>query len=243
MSRWIRHAAPLPAASGGVVRYKTSVIVLIDHKPGMLALTLQAFGVRGVNLMALQSRPERSAPWTYRFYVDVDGSKIRFHFRGKSGMTFRTKPPAVIRSRLGPGSLDLVADGPHALIGGTTGSGKSELLRSIVAAIAFDQPPDKVNLFLIDYKGGTAFEELVPLPHVVGCVTDLDRHLSIDRLDHAERGAVARQRSDLDPCEAGVRSFERAEPRNIRSSVVTTAMPTLPRMKYFHAASSASCVR
>ena len=67
-------SADLPPASGGAVRYKTSLIVLIDHKPGMLALTLQAFGVRGVNLMALQSRPERSAPWTYRFYVDVDGT-------------------------------------------------------------------------------------------------------------------------------------------------------------------------
>ncbi len=67
-------AVELPPASDGATRYKTSVIVLIDHKPGMLALTLQAFGVRGVNLMALQSRPERSAPWTYRFYVDVDGS-------------------------------------------------------------------------------------------------------------------------------------------------------------------------
>lgn len=67
-------APALPAASSGATRFKTSIIVLIDHKPGMLALTLQAFGVRGVNLMALQSRPERSAPWTYRFYVDVDGS-------------------------------------------------------------------------------------------------------------------------------------------------------------------------
>ncbi|MGH7525565.1 MAG: 3-deoxy-7-phosphoheptulonate synthase [Gemmatimonadales bacterium] len=67
-------APALPEASTGTSRYKTSVIVLIDHKPGMLALTLQAFGVRGVNLMALQSRPERSAPWTYRFYVDVDGA-------------------------------------------------------------------------------------------------------------------------------------------------------------------------
>ena len=66
--------AELPPATPGATRYKTSLIVLIDHKPGMLALTLQAFGVRGVNLMALQSRPERSAPWTYRFYVDVDGS-------------------------------------------------------------------------------------------------------------------------------------------------------------------------
>jgi len=65
---------PLPAPARGASRYKTSLIVLIDHKPGMLALTLQAFGVRGVNLMALQSRPERSAPWTYRFYVDVDGA-------------------------------------------------------------------------------------------------------------------------------------------------------------------------
>ncbi|MFL5449831.1 MAG: 3-deoxy-7-phosphoheptulonate synthase [Gemmatimonadales bacterium] len=60
--------------SGATSRYKTSLIVLVDHKPGMLALTLQAFGARGVNLMALQSRPERSAPWTYRFYVDVEGS-------------------------------------------------------------------------------------------------------------------------------------------------------------------------
>ena len=60
--------------SPDATRFKTSLIVLVDHKPGMLALTLQAFGARGVNLMALQSRPERSAPWTYRFYVDVEGS-------------------------------------------------------------------------------------------------------------------------------------------------------------------------
>ena len=40
----------------------------------MLAHTLHAFGARGVNLTALQSRPERSAPWTYRFYVDVEGA-------------------------------------------------------------------------------------------------------------------------------------------------------------------------
>src|SRR5215207_4167923 len=60
--------------TAGATRFKTSLIVLVDHKPGMLALTLQAFGARGVNLMALQSRPERSAPWTYRLYVDVEGA-------------------------------------------------------------------------------------------------------------------------------------------------------------------------
>ncbi|HKV75666.1 MAG TPA: 3-deoxy-7-phosphoheptulonate synthase [Gemmatimonadales bacterium] len=53
---------------------KTSLIVWLDHRPGMLAAVLQAFAARGVNLTALQSRPERSAPWTYRFYIDVEGT-------------------------------------------------------------------------------------------------------------------------------------------------------------------------
>ncbi|MEO8031995.1 MAG: 3-deoxy-7-phosphoheptulonate synthase [Gemmatimonadota bacterium] len=53
---------------------KTSLIVWLDHRPGMLAAVLQAFAARGINLTALQSRPERSAPWTYRFYFDVEGT-------------------------------------------------------------------------------------------------------------------------------------------------------------------------
>ncbi len=62
--------ADAPASGPG----KTSLIVSLDHRPGMLAHTLQAFSARGVNLTALQSRPEPSAPWTYRFYVDVEGA-------------------------------------------------------------------------------------------------------------------------------------------------------------------------
>ena len=54
---------------------KTSLIVWTDHRPGMLAAVLQAFAGRGVNLTSLQSRPERSAPWTYRFYFDVEGGQ------------------------------------------------------------------------------------------------------------------------------------------------------------------------
>ncbi len=67
-----RSDVPLPQNPDGP--FKTSLIVCVDHKPGMLALTLQAFGARGVNITALQSRPERSKPWTYRFYVDVAGA-------------------------------------------------------------------------------------------------------------------------------------------------------------------------
>ncbi len=74
--------------------------------------------------------------------------------------------------------LDLRRDGPHALIGGTTGAGKSELLRTLVAALAVASPPDLLSLVLIDYKGGAAFDACARLPHVVGIVTDLDDRLA-----------------------------------------------------------------
>ena len=65
---------PAPAPAEQPVRRKTSLLVWLPHKPGMLAAALQAFASRGVNLTSLQSRPERTAPWTYRFYVDVEGA-------------------------------------------------------------------------------------------------------------------------------------------------------------------------
>ena len=78
----------------------------------------------------------------------------------------------------GPVLLDFVADGPHLLVGGTTGSGKSELLRSIVAGIAATADADHVAMVLIDYKGGAAFDCCADLPHVAGLVTDLDADLA-----------------------------------------------------------------
>ena len=74
-------------------------------------------------------------------------------------------------------TLDLLRDGPHGLVGGTTGSGKSELLRSLVAALALRTDPEHLNFVLIDYKGGSAFDECARLPHTVGLVTDLDAQL------------------------------------------------------------------
>jgi DNA segregation ATPase FtsK/SpoIIIE, S-DNA-T family len=74
----------------------------------------------------------------------------------------------------GPLTIDLVRDGPHALIAGTTGSGKSELLRTLVSSLAVTYPPQLCNFVLIDYKGGSAFAECLAFPHTVGMVTDLD---------------------------------------------------------------------
>ena len=75
-------------------------------------------------------------------------------------------------------NFDLVKDGPHLLIAGTTGSGKSELLRSLVLGIAYDKSPAELNLVLIDFKGGASFGNCAQLPHVVGMVTDLDENLA-----------------------------------------------------------------
>ncbi|HEY0506932.1 MAG TPA: FtsK/SpoIIIE domain-containing protein [Blastococcus sp.] len=78
------------------------------------------------------------------------------------------------RTAQGPLQIDLCRQGPHALVAGTTGSGKSELLRTLIAGMAMNHPPDRCSFLLVDYKGGAAFAEAAELPHTVGVVTDLD---------------------------------------------------------------------
>jgi len=89
-----------------------------------------------------------------------------------------TSTRAVIGESLdGAFAIDLRKDGPHGLVAGTTGSGKSELLQTIVASLAVANRPDAMTFVLVDYKGGAAFKDCVNLPHTVGMVTDLDTHL------------------------------------------------------------------
>ena len=71
-------------------------------------------------------------------------------------------------------TLDLVEDGPHAIVTGMTGSGKSELLVTWVTSMARAHRPDEVTFVLADFKGGTAFDPLRALPHVAAVMTDLD---------------------------------------------------------------------
>ncbi|MET9253164.1 FtsK/SpoIIIE domain-containing protein [Streptomyces sp. NPDC003717] len=78
----------------------------------------------------------------------------------------------------GPFVLDIRRDGPHALVAGTTGAGKSELLQTIITSLAVANRPDALNYVLIDYKGGSAFMDCARLPHTVGMVSDLDAHLT-----------------------------------------------------------------
>ncbi|MEV6930623.1 FtsK/SpoIIIE domain-containing protein, partial [Dactylosporangium sp. NPDC051485] len=95
----------------------------------------------------------------------------------------------------GPLSLDLVRDGPHGLVAGTTGSGKSELLQAFVASLAATNRPDELAFVLVDYKGGSAFRECAQLPHTLGMVTDLDAHLVQRAMDSL--GAELRRRERI----------------------------------------------
>ena len=78
--------------------------------------------------------------------------------------------------------LDLVRDGPHGLLIGQTGSGKSELLRSLITALAMKYSPHEASFVLVDYKGGIELETFAELPHTRTLLTNLDQASQTVRL-------------------------------------------------------------
>ncbi|MDH2423945.1 FtsK/SpoIIIE domain-containing protein [Sphaerisporangium sp. TRM90804] len=130
----------------------------------------------------------------------------------------------------GPFSVDLSRDGPHALVAGTTGAGKSELLQTLICSLAVANRPDEMTFVLIDYKGGAAFKECVRLPHTVGMVTDLDEHLTQRAL--ASLAAEIRRRERL-LLAAGAKDIEdylelRDDPRAARAALTRASAASAP---------------
>ncbi|MEV4715226.1 FtsK/SpoIIIE domain-containing protein [Micromonospora sp. NPDC049374] len=120
--------------------------------------------------------------------------------RGISGMQ-----ATIGMTEHGPLTVDLHSDGPHGLVVGTTGAGKSEFLRTVVASLACAHSPDALTFLLVDFKGGGAFDACAALPHTVGLVTDLDEHLAARalrclraELRHRERRLREAGVSDID---------------------------------------------
>jgi S-DNA-T family DNA segregation ATPase FtsK/SpoIIIE len=116
--------------------------------------------------------------------------------------------------------------GPHGLCIGATGSGKSELLRTLVLGLAVTHPPTALNFVLVDYKGGATFSGMSRLPHTAALVTNLaeDRSL-VSRLGDAISGELSRRQDLLRRAGnyANIHDYERAR----AAGAALVPLPTL----------------
>jgi DNA segregation ATPase FtsK/SpoIIIE, S-DNA-T family len=88
--------------------------------------------------------------------------------------------------------------GPHGLIIGATGSGKSEVLRTLVLALAMTHSPEQLNFVLVDFKGGATFAGMADMPHVSAIITNLGEEISlVDRMQDALQGEMVRRQELL----------------------------------------------
>ncbi|SCL66884.1 type VII secretion protein EccCa [Micromonospora chersina] len=103
--------------------------------------------------------------------------------------------------------------GPHGLLIGATGSGKSELLRTLVLGLAATHSSEQLNFVLVDFKGGATFAPFERLPHTAAVITNLADALPlVDRMVDAINGELMRRQELLRRAGnfAGVRDYERA---------------------------------
>lgn len=109
--------------------------------------------------------------WGYKEQLADDGTTEK---KRRYDITKSLKVP-IGRTEFGITYLDLHedADGPHMLVAGTTGSGKSETIISYLLSLCLHFSPEELNLMLVDMKGGGFIKRLENLPHIVGTVTDV----------------------------------------------------------------------
>jgi S-DNA-T family DNA segregation ATPase FtsK/SpoIIIE len=158
---------------------------------------------------------------------------------GPQGQAGARSGAALLRTPIGIGDdgrqvdLDLkeAAEGgmgPHGLVVGATGSGKSELLRTLVAGLALGHAPEELAFVLVDYKGGATFAELAALPHVAGVITNLEREPAlVDRMHEALFGELERRQRSL----AAAGGFDRARDyQAYRASNPESGLAPLPSL-------------
>ncbi|MBW3557328.1 MAG: type VII secretion protein EccCb, partial [Actinobacteria bacterium] len=126
--------------------------------------------------------------------------------------------------------------GPHGLLVGATGSGKSELLRTLVLGLVLTHPPDELSLVLVDFKGGATFAGLAELPHVAGMITNLENDPAlVDRMREALGGEQRRRQELLRDAGnvANLRDYARRRaqgPSGPLSGVANSSLDPLPTL-------------
>jgi len=126
------------------------------------------------------------------------------------------------RKGLEPVVLNLLPPGPeysnsgigayHTILVGTTGSGKSEFMKSLVLTAAYKYSPRLLNFFFMDFKGGAAFNILKDLPHVVGVVTNLSPQLVERGLSALEAEFERRQKRFADAAVSNIWTYNEKYP-------------------------------
>ena len=155
------------------------------HQSAHLFSSLQAQSARQKNRtddMAVESVLQR---WSAQRYA----SDIRCYLGVSSG---------------GSLNIGLSEHGPHWLLGGTTGAGKSQLLRSLVLSAALRYPPERLGLILVDFKGSAGLGPLAQLPHALSVLSNFDMS-EVERALEFLRADIHRREVDLQAL--GVNSY------------------------------------
>ncbi|MFC0198514.1 type VII secretion protein EccCa [Microbacterium arthrosphaerae] len=131
-------------------------------------------------------------------FADVDAIDLRAAWLPRSPGDF-LRVPIGVDDRGAPVMIDLkesaqLGMGPHGICIGATGSGKSELLRTLILGLALTHSPDDLSMILVDYKGGAAFAPFAGLPHVAGIIDNLaDDPQLTERARESIQGEVVRR--------------------------------------------------
>lgn len=133
---------------------------------------------------------EEVTPARWRMFTDTDRDRLRIPF----GHELKTGD--IMHLDIKEGAE--FGAGPHGMLIGTTGSGKSEFLRTLILSLAATHHPDQVNLLLTDFKGGSTFLGMEKLPHTAAVVTNMEEEAElVSRMGEVLTGELDRRQSIL----------------------------------------------
>ena len=133
---------------------------------------------------------EEVTPARWRMFTDLDRDRLRIPF----GRELKTGEIQYLDIKEGAE----FGAGPHGMLIGTTGSGKSEFLRTLILSLAATHHPDQVNLLLTDFKGGSTFLGMEKLPHTAAVVTNMEEEAElVSRMGEVLSGELDRRQSIL----------------------------------------------